>query len=143
MCLITLVQTPMTILKATSQRIDMDEEQAKGLPTSRQDNSSIERHSNQSAQGSLQESELSLPEQGSKDTEKNKHDSSDPGYSMDRLTTILTMFALCTASFLAALDMTIITTALTTIAVAFDTSSSSYSWIGSSYLLGAAASTPT
>ena len=57
--------------------------------------------------------------------------------------TALTMFALCTATFLAALDMTIITTALPTIASSFDASSADYSWIGSSYLLGQAASTPT
>ena len=53
------------------------------------------------------------------------------------------MFGLCIATFLAALDMTIITTALPTIASTFSASSAEYSWIGSSSLLGQAASTPT
>lgn len=66
---------------------------------------------------------------------------SSPPSSM--LTVVLSMFALCMATFLAALDMTIITTALPTIATAFNASPSDYSWIGSSYLLGAAALTPT
>lgn len=46
------------------------------------------------------------------------------------------------AVFLAALDVTIITTALPTIAEHFH-SSAGYTWIGSAYLLGCAASTPT
>jgi MFS family permease len=45
------------------------------------------------------------------------------------------------AVFLAALDTTIITTALPTISTHFK-SSAGYTWIGSAYLLGAAASTP-
>lgn len=53
----------------------------------------------------------------------------------------LIMLSLCIAVFLAALDTTIITTALPTIAEHFG-SASGYTWIGSAYLLGAAASTP-
>ena len=45
------------------------------------------------------------------------------------------------AVFLAALDTTIITTALPTIAEHFQ-SASGYTWIGSGYMLSAAASTP-
>ena len=45
--------------------------------------------------------------------------------------------------FLAALDITIITTALPTIAQHYDASASDYTWIGSSYLLAASAATPT
>ncbi|KAM4058536.1 major facilitator superfamily protein [Hirsutella rhossiliensis] len=56
--------------------------------------------------------------------------------------TFLVMFALCLALFLAALDMTIITTAIPTISSHFD-SSVGYVWIGSAYLLGNATFVPT
>ncbi|KAJ5289125.1 Efflux pump dotC [Penicillium angulare] len=55
---------------------------------------------------------------------------------------ILVMTALCMALFLAALDMTIISTALPTIADKFHASESGYSWIASSYLLANAACIP-
>jgi len=51
-------------------------------------------------------------------------------------------FSLCTAIFLAALDSTIITTALPTIARHFH-SSAAYTWIGSAYLLTSAACVPS
>jgi MFS family permease len=47
------------------------------------------------------------------------------------------------AVFLAALDMTIVTTALPTISAYFQTSEADYTWVGSAYLLAAAAATPT
>ncbi|KAL9598914.1 MAG: hypothetical protein Q9219_004179 [cf. Caloplaca sp. 3 TL-2023] len=47
------------------------------------------------------------------------------------------------AVFLAALDTTIITTAVPTIATHFHASEADFTWIGSSYLLAAAASTPS
>jgi Na+/melibiose symporter-like transporter len=56
-------------------------------------------------------------------------------------TLVLILLSLCIAVFLAALDTTIITTALPTIAEHFG-SASGYTWIGSAYLLGAASSTP-
>ncbi|KAG8623439.1 hypothetical protein KVT40_008415 [Elsinoe batatas] len=52
------------------------------------------------------------------------------------------MSALCMAVFLAALDVTIITTALPTISSEFQ-SSAGYTWIGSAFLLGNASSVPT
>ncbi|KAK2738758.1 hypothetical protein FQN57_006926 [Myotisia sp. PD_48] len=55
----------------------------------------------------------------------------------------LIMIALCLATFLAALDMTIITTALPTISREFNSSQADYTWVGSAYLLGAASSTPS
>lgn len=55
---------------------------------------------------------------------------------------IIVMTALCLALFLAALDMTIISTALPTIAADFKASESGYSWIASSYLLANAACIP-
>ncbi|KPM35643.1 hypothetical protein AK830_g10933 [Neonectria ditissima] len=66
----------------------------------------------------------------------------DPEAGRTTLQTFLIMFALCTALFLAALDMTIITTAIPTIANEFH-SSAGYIWIGSAYLLGNAAFVPT
>jgi len=53
----------------------------------------------------------------------------------------LIMLSLCIAVFLAALDNTIVTTALPTIVEHFG-SASGYTWVGSSYLLGSAAATP-
>ncbi|KGO48473.1 Major facilitator superfamily domain, general substrate transporter [Penicillium expansum] len=55
---------------------------------------------------------------------------------------IVVMTALCLALFLAALDMTIISTALPTIAAQFGASESGFSWIASSYLLANAACIP-
>ncbi|KAJ5820163.1 Efflux pump dotC [Penicillium riverlandense] len=52
------------------------------------------------------------------------------------------MAALCLVLFLAALDMTIVSTALPTIASSFNASESGYSWIASSYLLANAACIP-
>lgn len=52
------------------------------------------------------------------------------------------MLALCMAVFLAALDVTIITTALPTISEHFH-SSSGYTWIGSAFLLANSASIPS
>ncbi len=52
------------------------------------------------------------------------------------------MLSLCIALFLAALDMTIITTALPAIAGHFSASTSNYTWVGSAYLLANAASVP-
>lgn len=66
----------------------------------------------------------------------------DPEASRTKLETFLIMFALCLALFLAALDMTIVTTAIPTISSHFD-SSAGYIWVGSAYLLGNGAFVPT
>jgi EmrB/QacA subfamily drug resistance transporter len=52
------------------------------------------------------------------------------------------VFSLCMALFLAALDVTIITTALPTIAEHFQSNAAGYTWIGSAYLLACSASAP-
>jgi fucose permease len=52
------------------------------------------------------------------------------------------MFSLCMALFLAALDVTIITTALPTIATHFKASAADYTWIGSSYIVACAGAVP-
>ncbi|PTB68211.1 MFS general substrate transporter [Trichoderma citrinoviride] len=66
----------------------------------------------------------------------------EPEASRTKIETVLIIFALCLALFLAALDMTIITTAIPTISNHFG-SSAGYVWIGSAYLLGNAAFVPT
>ncbi|ENH61530.1 DNA repair protein RAD50 [Fusarium oxysporum f. sp. radicis-lycopersici 26381] len=66
----------------------------------------------------------------------------DPEAGRTKSETILVVGALCLALFLAALDTTIITTAVPTIANEFH-SSQGYIWIGSAYLLGNAAFVPT
>ena len=55
---------------------------------------------------------------------------------------VLLMSALCMTVFLAALDTTIVTTALPTMAEHFEASGSEFSWMGSAYLLGNAAAVP-
>lgn len=65
-----------------------------------------------------------------------------PEDSRTTLQTFIIMASLCTAVFLAALDTTIITTALPTISEYFH-SDAGYTWIGSAYLLANAASTPS
>ncbi|KAL7956110.1 MFS general substrate transporter [Trichoderma compactum] len=66
----------------------------------------------------------------------------EPEAGRTKVETFLVMFALCLALFLAALDVTIITTAIPTISNHFG-SSAGYIWIGSAYLLGNAAFVPT
>ncbi|KAK1984987.1 multidrug resistance protein fnx1 [Colletotrichum cereale] len=66
----------------------------------------------------------------------------DPESGRTRLETLLIVLSLCAALFLAALDVTIITTAVPTIAEEFD-SNIGYIWIGSAYLLANAAFVPT
>ena len=61
-------------------------------------------------------------------------------YSKSRQLVII--FSLCMALFLAALDVTIITTALPTIATTFHANSAGYTWVGSAYLLASASSAP-
>ncbi|KAL0942003.1 efflux pump antibiotic resistance [Colletotrichum truncatum] len=52
------------------------------------------------------------------------------------------MFALCMTLLLSALDVTIIATALPTIASTLHASAAQYAWVGSSYTLSSTASTP-
>src|SRR5256714_6413768 len=52
------------------------------------------------------------------------------------------VFSLCMALFLAALDITIITTALPTIAIHFRASAADYTWIGSAYIVACAGAVP-
>jgi Major Facilitator Superfamily len=67
---------------------------------------------------------------------------SDPESQRSALQTFIIMASICTSVFLAALDITIITTALPTISESLNSGSTGYTWIGSAYLLANAASTP-
>ncbi|KAL8872453.1 MAG: hypothetical protein Q9174_001923 [Haloplaca sp. 1 TL-2023] len=80
---------------------------------------------------------------GGQDVKDEKSAPPTEGEPRSKSKTLLIMLALCIAVFLAALDTTIITTAVPTIAVRFNASEADYTWIGSSYLLAAAASGPT
>jgi EmrB/QacA subfamily drug resistance transporter len=68
--------------------------------------------------------------------------SDDPEAGRTKVETTLVVFALCLALFLAALDVTIIATAIPAISAHFN-SSLGYIWVGSAYLLGNAAFVPT
>jgi EmrB/QacA subfamily drug resistance transporter len=61
-------------------------------------------------------------------------------FSKGRITII--MLSLAMALFLAALDVTIVTTALPVISEHFHASASDYTWVGSAYLLASASSSP-
>jgi MFS family permease len=88
---------------------------------------------NSSADSNDENAPTTAPENGGKPTE--------PEASRTRLQTAIIMVSLCCSVFLAALDTTIITTALPTISEHFH-SNAGYTWIGSAYLLANAASTP-
>lgn len=68
-------------------------------------------------------------------------DKADPEASRTRLQTALIMLSLCSSLFLAALDITIITTAIPTIAAEFH-SNLGYTWIGSAFILANGALVP-
>lgn len=65
-----------------------------------------------------------------------------PATTQSKGRVVIVMLSLSLALFLSALDITIIATALPTIASHFEASSADYAWVGSSYLISAAASTP-
>jgi MFS family permease len=54
----------------------------------------------------------------------------------------LVLLSLCLSQFLAALDITIVATALPTIASSLHANSAQYTWVGSAYNLASTASTP-
>ncbi|KZF26158.1 DNA repair protein RAD50 [Xylona heveae TC161] len=82
---------------------------------------------------------LEVPEESQQPAPKDD-DGMTGGRSVGKI--VLIMGALCMAVFLAALDTTIVTTALPTITQHFH-SSAAYTWVGSAYLLANAASTPS
>jgi fucose permease len=80
-------------------------------------------------------------ETGEKDGEMVKKVESQ-AENMSKATIAAILFSLCMALFLAALDVTIITTALPTIATHFKASAADYTWIGSSYIVACAGAVP-
>ncbi|KAI0845304.1 MFS general substrate transporter [Daldinia vernicosa] len=66
----------------------------------------------------------------------------EPEAGRTKLQTTVIIFALCSALFLAALDVTIVTTAIPTITEQFQ-SPAGYTWIGAAYLLANSATVPS
>lgn len=66
---------------------------------------------------------------------------SDPEAARTRLQTTVIMLSLCSALFLAALDITIISTAIPTISAEFE-SNLGYTWVGSAFILANGACVP-
>lgn len=84
--------------------------------------------------------DVSVADDGPEGARLEKQQSQAESFSKARI--LMIILSLCIALFLAALDMTIITTALPTIATEFDASDADYTWVGSAYLLACAAAVP-
>lgn len=112
-----------TNMPAMPDNVTQTEGQAAPTPTSPDSASNTEQVVDEKA-----------PEQKPKDD--------DPYNGRSKGKVALIMLALCMAVFLAALDVTIVTTALPTITEHFG-SASGYTWIGSAFLLANAASIPS
>lgn len=65
-----------------------------------------------------------------------------PGLQMGALRRRMLMLSLCLTLFLSALDVTIVATALPTIASTLNASAAQYAWVGSAYTLASTSSTP-
>jgi hypothetical protein len=111
--------------------LDIDASKNKNVPTS-------------SSSASIEAAESSSKIENAASTSPLPKDGTDsnPEASRTKLETTIIMLSLCASVFLAALDTTIITTALPTISEYFH-SNAGYTWIGSAYLLANAASTPS
>lgn len=125
----TTTTTTTRSVPAMATPIDTTQDLNHNLPVSEDSRSSL----SSTAAGSPQQETVS-------ENALEKQTSRADGFSKSRIYVI--MFSLCMALFLSALDVTIITTALPTIAGHFNASASGYTWVGSSYLLANAASTP-
>jgi hypothetical protein len=112
-----------------------------------------ERHQHTKGESTPAPSEKDIPNDSSTSIEEeappspsaidpNTPSPTDPEASRTKLQTTIIMASLGASVFLAALDTTIITTALPTISEYFH-SNAGYTWIGSAYLLANAASTPS
>ena len=121
----TNVDAAPTNVPATEGNTNSDEEREKEVESSASSQDIIEGKPNE-------EKAIENPTE--------EEDSWHPGRSRGKIVVI--MLALCMAVFLAALDVTIITTALPTISEHFHTASG-YTWIGSAFLLANSASIPS
>lgn len=98
--------------------------------------------SESNANDSSRSSEDVIEKTASSDTEEEAQAPDGTINGRTKLQITLIMIALCLAVFLAALDVTIITTALPTISDALG-SADGYTWIGSSFLLANAGAIPS
>lgn len=119
----------------------MDEERDTTQKAQASESSMNEKETGSGVGEDLSDSQLATPpgeeaqQDGEKDVEKADPSKQDDNHvERSRAKIAIIMSALCMAVFLAALDITIITTALPTIAQHFG-SSAGYTWIGSAYLL--------
>lgn len=126
---------------ARAQRVEAGAGAEAGLGANRSMDPPTDAEQNEKEDGHQTSSEESSPPASAKDEVALKSDDEAP-IERSRAKVALIMFALGLAVFLAALDITIITTALPTIAGHFQ-SATGYTWIGSAYLLGVAAATPS
>ncbi|WEW59953.1 hypothetical protein PRK78_005435 [Emydomyces testavorans] len=103
-----------------------------------------EKHSPSSSTGSEGKIEEDESPELASEIEDQNHLERTPSQSekMGRKKVFAIMGALCMVLFLAALDMTIISTALPTVAGRFNANETSYTWMASSYLLANAACLP-
>ncbi|PIA92979.1 putative MFS-type transporter [Cercospora beticola] len=110
----------------------------------------LEEHENNGQGDTTQHSNAPRTSSDAADVEKQEHSEElEPVVSSDgkingrsKGKIVIIMLALCLAVFLAALDVTIITTALPTISEEFN-SAAGYTWIGSAFLLANSASIPS
>ena len=115
-----------TVKGQQEERDFIDESQSSGSPKSI--------HANENGSAQSIEPNRGAPPQNAPPAE--------PEASRTMLQTAIIMASLCCSVFLAALDVSIITTALPTISEHFH-SNAGYTWVGSAYLLASAASTPS
>jgi EmrB/QacA subfamily drug resistance transporter len=101
---------------------------------------STKNHPNESLDTDIEEP--TMAEADAEEAKTGPPTSTNPEDTRTKLETTVIMASLCMSVFLAALDITIITTALPTISEHFH-SNAGYTWIGSAYLLANAASTPS
>lgn len=91
--------------------------------------------------GEVDEEEEHKRKDAAADTPRAHDASNDEPIQRSKMKIALIMFSLAVAVLLVALDITIVTTALPTIASDFN-SASGYTWVGSAYLIAQSAATP-
>ncbi|KAK2593276.1 hypothetical protein QQS21_009000 [Conoideocrella luteorostrata] len=138
-----MASDPATPDRRTSSDRTLDVERDAGFDDSlkHQHNNSHENHASQPGATTQDTTNSSAAPATTQDAPPAAAKPADPEAGRTKVETFLVVFALCLALFLAALDMTIITTAIPTISSHFD-SSLGYIWIGSAYLLGNATFVP-
>jgi EmrB/QacA subfamily drug resistance transporter len=133
--------TATSSVSTTRNDADMDPEKALDTP----DDSTADNNDIRPATGLTPGDPEPAPEPGPQSVPPPGDDSHaqppTPEETRTRLQTTLIIAALASALFLAALDVTIVTVAIPTIAEQFN-STAGYTWIGSAYLLANAAAAP-